>query len=45
MLYIVVLDFLYDEEEKMFGKENVQKVVKFVLEVKIVSILSFEEFL
>lgn len=43
MLYIVVLDFLYNEE-KMFGKENFQKVVKFVLEVKIFSILGLKSF-
>lgn len=45
MPYTVVLDPLHDEEEKMLGKENVQKVAKFVSEVKTASTLSFEEFL
>lgn len=40
----VVLDPLHDEEEKMLGKENFQKVAKFVSEVKTASTLSFEEF-
>lgn len=44
MPYTVVLDPLHDEEEKMFGKENFQKVAKFVSEVKTASTLSFEEF-
>lgn len=45
MPYTVVLDPLQDEEEKMLGKENFQKVAKFVSEVKTASTLSFEEFL
>lgn len=34
MPYTVVLDPLHDKEEKMLGKENFQKVAKFVSEVK-----------
>lgn len=44
MPYSVVLDPLHDEEEKMLGKENFQKVAKFVSEVKTASTLSFEDF-
>lgn len=41
MPYTVFLDPLHDEEEKMLGKENFQKVAKFVSEVKTASTQSF----
>lgn len=45
MPYTVVLDPLHDEKEKMLGKENFQKVAKFVSEGKTANTLSFEEVL
>lgn len=45
MPYAVVLDHLHDEEEKMLGKENFQKVTQFISEVKTASTINFEEVL
>lgn len=39
--YTVVLVPLHDEEEKMLGKENFQKVANFISEVKTASTLNF----
>lgn len=43
MSYTVVLDPLHNEE-KMLGKENFQKVAKFVSEVKTPSTLGLKSF-